>query len=73
MLYYLLALVSAVASGAIFALVARIAGVEQAVVLLAIAVIGGGLQLIFLIAWFLHHARPDKEIPASDEKLANIE
>jgi uncharacterized membrane protein (UPF0136 family) len=60
---YLVAFVSAVASGVIFAIAARVLGVHGTAVLLGIAVIGGGLQLIFLIAWFLHHTRPDKPIP----------
>jgi hypothetical protein len=70
---YLVAFVSAAVSGALFALLARLAGIEHTGVLLAIAVIGGGLQLIFLIAWFLHHSRPDTDLPPQPEELAKLD
>ena len=70
---YLVAFISAIASGAIFAIAARLLGVHGTAVLLGIAVIGGGLQLIFLIAWFLHHTRPDRPVPVEPEHAIDIE
>ncbi|HWH39558.1 MAG TPA: hypothetical protein VNU21_06935 [Usitatibacter sp.] len=64
---YLVAFISAVASGLVFAVAARLLGVHSTAVLLGVAVIGGGLQLIFLIAWFLHHMRPDTPIPVDHD------
>jgi hypothetical protein len=34
-------------------------GIEHAGLLVAIAVIGGGAQLIGLMAWYLFHTRPN--------------
>ena len=64
---WLVAFISAVTSGLVFAVAARLLGVHSTAVLLGVAVIGGGLQLIFLIAWFLHHMRPDKPIPVDHD------
>jgi hypothetical protein len=62
---YVAAFASAIVTGALFALMARLVGVEHHRILIAITVIGGGLQLILLIVWFLYHtkaeARTDNE------------
>ncbi len=63
---YVFAVISAIVSGALFALAARVFGVEQVGILFAIGGIGGGLQLIFLITWFLHHTRPEHASLQSD-------
>jgi hypothetical protein len=56
---YLLALVSAVLTGGLSATVARMMGIQHSGLLVAIGVIGGGAQLIGLMAWYLFHTRPD--------------
>lgn len=49
---------SAVVTGALLALAARlITDIQHPGVLTAIGVIGGGLQMIVLIAWYLAHTR----------------
>jgi hypothetical protein len=54
-LIYVVFVFSAVVSGALFALFARASGVEHAGILVAIAIIGGGLQMAMLIVWYLYH------------------
>jgi hypothetical protein len=56
---YLLALVSAVVTGGLSATAARMMGIEHSGLLVAIGVIGGGAQLICLMAWYLFHTRPN--------------
>lgn len=52
---YAVFLFSAVVSGGLFALFARASGVEHVGILVAIAIIGGGLQMAMLIGWYLYH------------------
>jgi hypothetical protein len=67
-LIYAVFLFSAVVSGGLFALFARASGVDHTGILVAIAIIGGGLQMAMLIGWYLYHtastarsAKVDKE------------
>lgn len=55
---YAIAVAASLLSGALYALAARILGVQHAGILAAIAVIGGGVQAIMLIVWYLLHTRP---------------
>lgn len=58
LMIYLGFLVSAVVTGGLCALAAHaMAGIGHMGVLMAIGVIGGGLQMIGTIAWYLSHTR----------------
>jgi hypothetical protein len=49
---------SALATAALFALAARIMfGIEHTGILAALGIIGGGLQMIILMLWYLRHMR----------------
>lgn len=49
---------SALVTAGLFAFAARVmVGIEHSGVLLAIGVIGGGLQMLALIFWYLSHTR----------------
>ena len=54
---YFFAAVSAIVTAGLFAVAARVLGVEQNGILVAIGVIGAGLQLMFLVLWYLFHTR----------------
>jgi hypothetical protein len=69
-LIYLAAFASAIVTGGLFALMARLAGIEHHGMLLAVSVIGAGLQLILLILWFLFHTKA--EARAEDESRTAV-
>lgn len=58
-------LASAVVTGGLVALAARTLGVEDAGILGAIGVIGGGIQMLILIGWYLHRTREQPTVSAS--------
>ena len=60
---HVIALLSSGVTGALFALAARVLGIEHTGVLVAIGIIGAGLQAILLIAWYLLHTRERKDAP----------
>lgn len=61
---YFVAAVSALVTAGLFAVAARVLGVEQNGILVAIGVIGAGVQLLFLVLWYLFHTRPVKAADA---------
>jgi hypothetical protein len=69
-LIYLAAFASAIVTGALFALMTRLAGIEHHGILIAVTVMGGGLQLILLIVWFLFHTKA--EARSEDESRTAI-
>ena len=64
---YVIAAMSALVTGSLFALAFRVMlGVDHPGILVAVAVIGGGLQTAVLIAWYLRHTAHALE--RSDER-----
>jgi hypothetical protein len=72
-LVYLAAFASAIVTGGLFALMARLAGVEHNGILAAIAVMGGGIQLILLIVWFLYHTKAEARAPNESRVAVGVE
>lgn len=64
---YILALMSAAATGSIFALGALALGIDHRGVLFAIAIIGAGLQTIALMLWYLHYTSDRPVTPPVQE------
>jgi hypothetical protein len=63
-LIYVTAVISAVVTGGLFAMAARLTmGIEHTGILVAIGVMGAGLQTIMLMAWYLFHTRPRDSQP----------
>ena len=58
---YAVFLMSSIVTGGLFALAARAFGLEHGGALVAIAIIGAGLQMLALILWYLHATRPNAE------------
>ena len=56
---YAVLLMSSIVTGGLFALAARAFGLEHGGALVAIAIIGAGLQMLALILWYLHATRPN--------------
>jgi hypothetical protein len=67
-LVYAVFVFSAVVSGGLFALFARASGVEHVGILVAIAIIGGGLQMAMLIGWYLHHTASAAKAAKSEQE-----
>lgn len=59
MAYFFVA-ISALVTGGLLVVVARLMGMEHNGILVAIAIIGVGAQLMFVMAWYLFHTRPRK-------------
>ncbi len=60
--YFVFAL-ACLTAGGLFALAARVMGVEHEGILVAVAVIGAGLQALVLLGWYLHFTRPRPQVP----------
>lgn len=54
---YLVAIVASLVTGALFAFAARVSGVEHNGILVAVTIIGAGVQMLVLIGWYLHFTR----------------
>ena len=58
---YLVATISAVVTGALLALLVRaMAGIEHSRILVAVGVLGGAIQWLVLLGWYLYHTRPNQ-------------
>jgi opacity protein-like surface antigen len=66
----LIALAAALAAAALFAVAARAVGIDDDRIVAAVAVIGGGLQLGALVAWYLLRAdrQPPPEQPREEPR-----
>lgn len=65
---YLVATISAVVTGSLLALLVRVvAGVEQHGILLAVGVMGGAIQWLVLLGWYLYHTRTNESPPERTE------
>ena len=56
-----IALITSVVTGALFALGARLLGIEHTGILVAIGIIAAGLQAILVIGWYLLYTRQPRE------------
>jgi hypothetical protein len=64
---YFVAALSAVATGGLLALMVRVmAGIEHAGILFAVGILGGAIQWLVLMGWYLHHTRAK---PAPSERI----
>jgi hypothetical protein len=57
---YFFAAVSAIVTGGLFVVAARMFGIEQNGILIACAIIGAGMQVVLLMVWYLLRTRPGK-------------
>lgn len=64
-----LAILAAAITGGLFALMARTQGVDHTGILVAIAVIGGGLQMLALVVWYgIYSHREQKRHPSEERR-----
>lgn len=59
---YFVFFLSSLATGTLFALAARLWGIDHNGILIGLAVIGAGLQMLALIGWYLYHTRPSQPL-----------
>lgn len=64
-LIYLMFVIAAAVTGGLVALAARTQGIEHEGILGAIGVIAGGIQMLILIGWYLHHTREQPTVTTS--------
>jgi hypothetical protein len=58
MMIYVVATLSALATGGLLALLFRVTtGIEHQGILFAIGILGGAIQWLLLIGWYLYHTR----------------
>ena len=65
---YAVFLMSSIVTGGLFALAARALGLEHGGALVAVAIIGAGLQMLAMILWYLHATRQN-----ADQAKARLE
>jgi hypothetical protein len=70
---YFVAFVSAIVTGALFSTAAYAMGIHHTGILIAIGIIGGGLQWIILISWYLYHTRRRARMAARTEPTSTTE
>ena len=58
---------SATVTGLLLALFARTQGIDHAGILVALGIVGGGIQMIVLITWYLHHTSDKARRRRADE------
>jgi hypothetical protein len=52
---------SAAITGLLLALFARTQGIHHSGILIALGIVGGGIQMVVMIAWYLHHTSEKEE------------
>ena len=69
-LIYFGAIVSALVTAGIFVVMARLSGIADTGILIAIAVMAGGIHVIVLLIWFLYHGKAEGR--AGDPLTPNV-